>query len=118
VPTGLPIDLPKAGDFLGLLANDASLAQMKQILQSARDYVSDLEVMGLTVVQGAERFFPVLARSDHVPFWRANIPAVMWTDTAEFRNINYHRETDTPGTLNYRFLRLVTQLLFASVAAG
>jgi hypothetical protein len=40
----------------------------------------------------------------------------MWTDTAEFRNVNYHRETDTPGTLNYRFLRLVTQLLFASIS--
>jgi hypothetical protein len=70
----LPIDLPQTGHFLGLLANDGSSGQMKEILQNARDYVPDLEVLGLTVVQGAERFFPVLARSDHVPFWRANIP--------------------------------------------
>jgi hypothetical protein len=56
---------------------------------------------------------PVLARSDHDPFWRAGIPAVMWTDTAEFRNPNYHRATDTPGTLDYDFLQSVTQLLLS-----
>lgn len=118
VPTGLPIDLPNTGHFLGLLANDQSTTQMKRILQNACDYLPELDVLGLTVIQGAERFFPVLARSDHVPFWRANIPAVMWTDTAEFRNVNYHRETDTPDTLNYTFLRSVSQLLFACVGTA
>jgi hypothetical protein len=118
IPTGLPIDLPKTGHFLGLLANDQSTAQMKRILQNACDYLPELDVLGLTVVQGAERFFPVLARSDHVPFWRANIPAVMWTDTAEFRNLNYHRETDTPETLNYTFLHSVSQLLLACVTSA
>ena len=34
----------------------------------------------------------------------------MWTDTAEFRNPNYHKRTDTPETLDYDFLRSVTQL--------
>jgi len=40
---------------------------------------------------------------------------VMWTDTSEFRNHNYHRHTDTPDTLNYQFLKHVTQLLTACV---
>ena len=39
----------------------------------------------------------------------------MWTDTAEFRNHNYHQHTDTPDTLDYAFLRRVTQLLTACV---
>lgn len=64
---------------------------------------------------GLEKYFPVLSRSDHAPFWAQKIPAVMWTDTSEFRNHNYHRHTDTPETLNYRFLRQVTQLLSACV---
>ena len=51
-----------------------------------------------------------------MPFWqRGNLPAVMWTDTSEFRNANYHQATDTPETLDYGFLLLVTQLLVASV---
>ncbi len=58
---------------------------------------------------------PVLARSDHAPFWAGKMRAVMWTDTSEFRNHNYHRQTDTPDTLDYGFLRRVTQLLTACV---
>jgi hypothetical protein len=41
---------------------------------------------------------------------------MLWTDTAEFRNPNYHRPTDTPDTLDYRFMRRVTQLVTATVA--
>ena len=116
MPTGLPIELPDRGDFLGLLADERSAAAMRRIMEHAGAAVPELPITGLEVVPGAERAFPVLARSDHVPFWRANIPAVMWTDTAEFRNPNYHRETDTPDTLDYLFLKRVTQALITSLA--
>jgi len=46
----------------------------------------------------------------------ARIPAVMWTDTAEFRNPNCH--LDTPETLDYRFLRSATQLLLVHILSG
>ena len=39
--------------------------------------------------------FPDSARSDHKPYWDEGIPAVMITDTANFRNPHYHIETDT-----------------------
>jgi len=58
----------------------------------------------------------VLLRSDHAPFWKAGIPAVMWTDTSEFRNHHYHQATDTPQTLDYDFLRAVAQVLIATVS--
>jgi Zn-dependent M28 family amino/carboxypeptidase len=115
LPTGLPIRLPERGDFLGLLANRDSGGAMDAILGHVRTYLPEFKVIGLEVEAGAERAFPVLGRSDHVGFWRQGIPAVMWTDTAEFRNPNYHRNTDTPETLDYGFLRLVTQLLVACV---
>lgn len=52
-----------------------------------------------------------LDRSDHLPFWRRGIPAMMLTDTANLRNHNYHRDTDTPDTLDYqRLSRLVAAL--------
>ena len=43
-------------------------------------------------------------------------PALFFTDTANFRNPNYHRPTDTPDTLDYGFMRRVTQLAIATVA--
>jgi Zn-dependent M28 family amino/carboxypeptidase len=115
LPTGLPIQLGSIGDFLGLLANQQSAPFMESVLGHAAGLAADLPVTGLQVVPGAERLFPVLARSDHVPFWTREIPSVMWTDTAEFRNPNYHQATDTPETLDYSFLRRVTELLAASI---
>jgi Zn-dependent M28 family amino/carboxypeptidase len=115
VPNGLPIKLSDKGDFLGLLANGRSSPAMDFVVRRAGTYVPDLPVMGLNIKLGLEKYFPVLARSDHAPFWTQKIPAVMWTDTSEFRNHHYHRHTDTPETLNYGFLRQVTQLLTACV---
>ncbi len=115
VPTGLPIRISDKGDFLGLLANGGSRKVMELVLRRAATYVPELPVTGLDVRFGLERFFPVLARSDHAAFWARKIPAMMWTDTSEFRNHNYHRHTDTLDTLNYGFLRQVTQLLTACV---
>lgn len=115
LPTGLPVKISDTGDFLGLLANGISTSAMDLILRHAGTYAPGLPVTGLNVKLGLDKYFPVLARSDHAPFWHEKIPAVMWTDTSEFRNHHYHRETDTPDTLNYRFLKQVTQLLTASV---
>ncbi len=115
VPTGLPIKISDKGDFLGLLANGRSSAVMDFVLRRAGTYAPELPVTGLNVKLGLEKYFPVLSRSDHAPFWLQKIPAVMWTDTSEFRNHNYHRHTDTPDKLNFRFLRQVTRLLTACV---
>jgi Zn-dependent M28 family amino/carboxypeptidase len=117
VPKGLPIKMSDTGDFLGLLANGISSKMMGLILRHVETYVPDLSVTGLNVKLGIEKYFPVLARSDHAPFWDRKIPAVMWTDTSEFRNHNYHRSTDTPDTLNYGFLQRVTRLLTACVVS-
>ena len=38
----------------------------------------------------------------------------MLTDTANFRNPHYHQPTDTPETLNFAFMRAVTQAALAA----
>jgi Zn-dependent M28 family amino/carboxypeptidase len=52
----------------------------------------------------APEFVPGLDFSDHWSFWQAGYPAVMVTDTSFYRNRNYHRQTDTPETLNYVYM--------------
>ncbi len=116
LPKGLPIKLEHdRGDFLAIIANRTSNAKLKSILQTAASYVPGFPVWGLKVVFGLEKRFSDLRRSDHAPFWDKGIPAFMWTDTSEFRNPNYHLPTDTPDTLDYEFLKRVTQLLVAHV---
>ena len=115
VPTELPIQIPTTGDFLALIGNRNSNALVDATLKKAKTYLSEFPVMGLKVYFALEHVFPVLKRSDHAPFWQAKMSALMWTDTSEFRNPNYHSLTDTPETLDYIFLRQVTQLLIACV---
>jgi Zn-dependent M28 family amino/carboxypeptidase len=49
--------------------------------------------------------------SDQWSFWQFGWPAVMVTDTAPFRNPNYHEASDLPETLDYaRFAQVVEGL--------
>ncbi|MES2459723.1 MAG: M28 family peptidase [Armatimonadota bacterium] len=114
-PPGLPITLPDTGDFLGIIGNAASASLVDAALSKGRTYVPELPVIGLKLPPGAEQMLPVLRRSDHAPFWRVGIPALQWTDTAEFRNPHYHGAGDTPETLDYAFLAAVTRLVLACV---
>jgi len=64
---------------------------------------TDLPALG-PLIGRAVPFARDFARSDHVPFWEAGLPAVQITDTANFRNPHYHRPGDTPDTLDYHRL--------------
>lgn len=55
--------------------------------------------------------------SDHRSFWEIGVPAIMVTDTATFRDPNYHRPTDTADHLDYRRMAEVTRGLRRVVQA-
>jgi hypothetical protein len=56
-----------------------------------------------------------LLRSDHAPFWRKGIPALMLTDTANFRYPFYHTQADTIDKLDFDFM---TKVCKATIAAS
>jgi Zn-dependent M28 family amino/carboxypeptidase len=119
LPPGLPVvGTRDVGDFLALLANSASNAIAEEVLGPAARYIPDTPVAALKVYLGLEKAFAHLNRSDHAPFWRAGIPAIMWTDTSEFRNPHYHLASDTPDTLDYDFMSDVARLALARVASS
>jgi len=51
-----------------------------------------------------KNLFPDLLRSDHTPFLAEGIPAIMITDSGNFRNSNYHKSTDTIDTISADFI--------------
>jgi Zn-dependent M28 family amino/carboxypeptidase len=110
------VQSPTTGDFLGIVANQDGLVE--QIVRQAG--CIDVPVVGLAIPEGMplsaiQQWSPHLLRSDHACFWEKNIPAVMWTDTSEFRNPHYHQPTDTPDTLDYEFMAEVGKLLASVV---
>jgi hypothetical protein len=114
MPPGLPsVAAPSVGDFLALIANRRSNAIAESLLQLAASYLPQSSVLALKIYLGLERFFGDLHRSDHAPFWKADIPSLMWTDTSEFRNPHYHLPSDTPATLDYDFVAQVAKLALA-----
>ncbi|MDP9394321.1 MAG: M20/M25/M40 family metallo-hydrolase [Actinomycetota bacterium] len=75
---------------------------------------TDLPLVG-PVLHAAVPFARNFARSDHVSFWDAGLPAVQLTDTADFRNPHYHLPGDLPDTLDYGYLADVTAALALAV---
>ncbi|MCF6312087.1 MAG: M28 family peptidase [Verrucomicrobiales bacterium] len=114
-PAGLPVPMPSVGDFIGMLSNAPSNKIAKQVLAVSKRIGGSTPVLSLKTFFGIEKIFGDLLRSDHTPFWEAEVPALMWTDTSEFRNPNYHAPTDTPDTLNYHAMADVTRMIVAHI---
>ena len=55
--------------------------------------------------------------SDHLNYWKYGFSAVMITNTAFYRNKNYHQKTDTFETLNLNKMSLVIDEVYLSVLA-
>jgi len=103
-----PINLfyPSTGDFVGFVGNVASRSLVRTAIGSFRT-VATVPSQGVA----APEFIDGVGWSDQWSFWRLGYPGIMITDTAPFRNPNYHRPTDTPDTLDYgRLARVVAGL--------
>jgi len=114
-PPHLPITIPSVGDFLGVIGNEASRDLVTAIMSCGSATVPSLKMIPLTV-PGRGELLPDTRRSDHAAFWDQRLPAVMLTDTADFRNPHYHRPSDTIETLNLDFLSDVAAVVTAAVA--
>lgn len=87
---------PTTGNFLGFVGNYRSRQLVHDSIRSFRKHArfpSD----GVA----APDMFKDIGRSDHWGFWQFGYPAIMITDTANFRNPHYHTALDTIETLDY-----------------
>jgi len=113
-PLRVPLlfDPPTQGDFLVDCGNFASgwLGNLYEACAVA--YVPAARFYSINRLAA---WFEDAVRSDHASYWRAGIPAILLSDTAEMRNPNYHRATDTPATVDFAFLRSNAQALAATV---
>lgn len=100
------------GDFLALLHLDGE-SELAERLEAALQGTSlRLAIPAeLLLAPGAGAALRDFGRSDHLAFWEAGRPCLMLTDSANFRNPHYHRESDTADTLDFEAMaRLALQL--------
>jgi hypothetical protein len=63
----------------------------------------------------APSFIPGVDFSDQLSYWNAGYSAIMITDTAFYRNPNYHTEKDTAEKLDYKRMGMVVEGVFGAV---
>jgi hypothetical protein len=105
------------GDFIAVIADPSAVP-------AAQSFVLHAGSIGLFALEldvpaslKSSSLIADLRRSDHASFWDAGYPALMITDTSEFRNSHYHCQggPDVVGDLDHRF---ATQVLAATVGAA
>jgi len=101
----MPISLfyPDTGDFIAIVGNVRSVGLVRRFVRDWRSEV-DFPVEGAALPEAV----PGIGFSDHRSYWEAGYRAVMLTDTAFYRNKNYHTAGDLPETLDYeRMARVI-----------
>jgi hypothetical protein len=101
---------PNRGNFLGFVGDLGSRSLVRAAIgafRTAEPFPSQGAALPST--------FPGVDWSDHWSFRQAGYPAIMLTDTALFRDPNYHRPSDTPDQLDYLRLARVTRGIEAVV---
>ncbi len=101
---------PTTGNFVGLIGRWQDRPLMQQV-QAAMRAAGEVPVHYLA----SPLDFPGLDNSDHRNYWPHGWPAAMVTDTAYYRNPNYHTRFDIPGTLDYQRMAALVPALAAAV---
>jgi hypothetical protein len=107
-----PIGLlyPNRGNFLGFVGDLGARGLVRSAIASFRA-AEPFPSQGAALPS----IFPGVDWSDHWAFRQTGYPAIMLTDTALFRDRNYHRSSDTPDQLDYLRLARVTRGIEAVV---
>ena len=111
-PSPLERFYPNRGDFIALIGNWRTIRDLISISRSIRKVGVPSQWLP---VPNRGKIVPDTRRSDHAPFWDAGYPAMMVTDTANMRNPNYHKPSDTIATLDLDFLTGVCQGLESGI---
>lgn len=128
VPQGFEIMFPKQykelvanqsrGDFLAVVPDAKLHDQAASLMAHAADIGLRTTSLELSEANKLAPLFADLRRSDHTPFWTVDEGAMMLTDTANYRNKNYHcmAGPDTVERLNPTFATRVIEATAAAVA--
>lgn len=102
---------PSRGNFLALVGRPREVSILRRAKRAFRS-ASDLPVRSITAPPS---LFFAMTLSDHSNYWDAGYPALMATDTAFLRNLDYHTDEDTPAKLDYTRMAQAVQGLHAAV---
>lgn len=118
LPQKFPLPLlrlfyPDHGDFLAIVGRHDQSAVLRCVKRGMLTSAADLPIHAICTPAAV----PGMDFSDHRNFWSEDLPAVMITDTAFFRNAAYHQPEDTADSLNYERMAQVVSAVYGAVLA-
>ncbi|NJD57490.1 MAG: M28 family peptidase [Nitrospirae bacterium] len=101
---------PNTGQFIAFVGNFASRHFSNRVKASfsSASTIPVESLNGFSIIPGVDF-------SDHRNYWKFGYPAFMITDTAFYRNPNYHDSGDTADTLDYGRLALLIEGLYRTI---
>lgn len=110
-PIGLlKLFYPSRGNYIAFVSNSSS-SDFKNLVVKGFKKNSKFKVRTLT----APSFVTGVDFSDHQSFWINGYKAIMVTDTAFYRNKNYHTAADTIETLDFKKMSEIAEGLIKAV---
>jgi len=101
---------PSRGNFIGVIGNFNNFLTVRRI-KAAMLAASDLPVYSTN----APVSIPGIDFSDHRNYWEFGYDAAMITDSAFYRNPNYHTAADTAEKLDYNRMAKVVEGVYNAV---
>ena len=101
---------PDKGNYIAVVGKwgQGSLVSRTKGLITSASTIPVESIAGPSILPGIDF-------SDHQSFWRFGYPAVMVTDTAFYRNPNYHKATDVIDTLDFTKMAEVVRGVYGTV---
>lgn len=101
---------PSQGNFIAVVGNFTNVSVVRNV-KSIMLGATDLPVRSMNAFD----FVNGVDFSDHRNYWTFGFNAVMITDTAFYRNPNYHTAQDTAEKLDYNRMAQVVEAVFAVI---
>lgn len=103
----LKLFYPSRGNFIGLVSNLNSRKETRKLRTLMNSSLKSLKAFSIN----SPEFVHGIGDSDHYQYWHDS-PAIMVTDTAYMRNLEYHQSGDTADRLNFNYMNEVVQALY------
>ncbi|HMR76767.1 MAG TPA: M28 family peptidase [Polyangiaceae bacterium] len=127
IPQGIDLLFPQqykeieaagfVGDFLTLIPDTSAAFAAARVADHAKQIGLRTVTLEITDSLKSNPLAQDVRRSDHAAFWDQDFPAMLLTDSSEFRNPNYHCRNgtaDTVDTLDMAFLTNNTRVVVGS----
>ncbi len=107
---GMSLIYGNTGDFITVVQNENSGefgSELENLMQE-QNLISTKAFKGTSALPGVDF-------SDHLNYWNFDFKAVMITNTAFYRNKNYHKKSDLLETIDLKKMSLVIEELYLAI---